>query len=57
MILKIAFAVITILSAIAGIIALTGDNPEVASGFAFGAAVLSAIGVAYLIGRDGKKNV
>ncbi|WP_022872211.1 hypothetical protein [Nesterenkonia alba] len=54
MILKIAFALITILAAIAGIIALVGD-PNVAAGFSFGAAVVSAVGIAYLLGRDGKK--
>lgn len=55
MILKIAFGVITILSVIAGIVALTGD-PAAASAFAFGAAVISGISLAYLIGRDGKSD-
>lgn len=54
MILKIAFGVITILAVVSGVIALTGE-PAVASAFAFGAAVLSAVFLAYLIGRDAKK--
>lgn len=55
MIQKIAFGAITILAAIAGIVALTGD-PVVSSAFAFGAAVLSGVSLAYVIGRDGKKS-
>lgn len=54
MLQKIAFGVITVLAVVAGIIALTGD-PIVSSGFAFGAAVLSGVSLAYIIGRDGKK--
>lgn len=54
MILKIAFGVITILTLVAGIMVLTGE-PPVASAFAFGAAVVSAVSLAYLIGRDAKK--
>ena len=53
MILKIAFGIITILAVIAGILALTGD-PAAASAFGFGAAVISGVSLAYLIGRDGK---
>lgn len=56
MILKIAFAAITVLAAVAGIISITGD-PAVSAAFAFGAAVLSGISLAYLIGRDGKKEL
>lgn len=54
MIQKIAFGAITILAVVAGIVALTGD-PIVAASFAFGAAVLSGVSLAYVIGRDGKK--
>ena len=54
MILKIAFATITILTVVAGITVLTGE-PPVAAGFAFGAAVIAAVNLAYLIGRDAKK--
>ncbi|WP_191089855.1 hypothetical protein [Nesterenkonia ebinurensis] len=54
MILKISFGAITLLAAVAGIIALTGE-PVVAAAFAFGAAVLSGVSLAYLMGRDGKK--
>ena len=54
MILKIAFAAVTILAAVAGIIVLTGE-PAVAAAFAFGAAAVSAVSLAYLVGRDNKK--
>lgn len=54
MILKIAFGAITILTVAAGIIGLTGE-PAVAAAFAFGAAVVAAVNLAYLIGRDAKK--
>lgn len=56
MILKISFGAITLLAAVAGILALTGD-PVVSAAFAFGGAVLSGISLAYLLGRDGKKGV
>lgn len=54
MILKIAFGAITILTAVAGIMVLT-DEPTAAAALAFGAAVVSAVSLAYLIGRDAKK--
>lgn len=54
MILKIAFGVITILALVAGIMVLI-EEPPMAAGFSFGAAVVSAVGLAYLIGRDAKK--
>lgn len=56
MLQKIAFAAITILAVISGIVALTGD-PIVSASFAFGAAVLSGVSLAYIIGRDGKKTL
>lgn len=56
MILKVAFAVMTVLAVIAGVVALTGE-PALAAGFSFGTAVLSAVGLAYLMGRDGKNKV
>ncbi|WP_146340073.1 hypothetical protein [Nesterenkonia sp. NBAIMH1] len=53
MILKIGLGLITILTVTAGIMSLMETEPGVTAGFAFGAAVVSAIGIAYLLGRDG----
>lgn len=54
MIQKIIFGVVTILAAASGVIALTGE-PVVAAAFGFGAAAVSAVFLAYLIGRDAKQ--
>ncbi|GAB3848292.1 hypothetical protein [Nesterenkonia populi] len=53
MILKIALVLITILAVTAGITSLMETEPGVTAAFSFGAAVISAIGIAYLLGRDG----
>lgn len=56
MILKIAFALITVLAITSGVMSLTEAEPGLTAAFSFGAAVISAIGIAYLLGRDGNGN-
>lgn len=53
MLYKIAFGLVTVLSLIAGIVAVV-EETYVASAFSFGSAACGAIALSFLIGRDNK---